>query len=233
MLDSDVKTVVFVAYPGVTALDLVGPLQVFSCLRLMMPTINPVVAGETLEPLDTDTPLRLVPDTTFADVPAPFGLLVPGGMSPAIRAMGNHAVIGYIQRAARSAEFVASVCTGALILAAAGLLDGRPATTHWAFEPQLNRLGSRYQAERWVEDGKFCTSAGVSAGIDLALHLVDRIAGRELAKQVQLRLEYDPKPPTGPINWSRVDRDQSAPTVDQWVREGLANHPELRERLMS
>jgi transcriptional regulator GlxA family with amidase domain len=206
---------------------------VFSCLKLVMPTINPVVAAATQEPLDTDTPLRLVPDTTFADAPAPFGLLVPGGMAPTIRAMEDQAVIGYVQRAARSAQFVASVCTGALILAAAGLLDGRPASTQWAFERQLNNLGARYRAERWVEDGKFFTSAGVSAGIDLALHLADRIAGPELARMVQLRLEYDPRPPAGPIDWSRVDRNQSASNVDRWVREGLANHSELRKRLMS
>jgi transcriptional regulator GlxA family with amidase domain len=233
MPEPAVKTVAFVAYPGLTALDLVGPLQVFSALPRFAPEFQPVVVAETLQPVGTDTPLKLVPDKTFDEVPAPFGVLVPGGAAPTIRAMAHEPLLAYIRTAAQTAEFVASVCTGAMILAAVGLLQGREATTHWAFEQQLNRLGAHYQPQRWVEDGKFAMSAGVSAGIDLALHLVARLTGDEVARQIQLLLEYDPQPPAGPIDWDRVDRASLAPAVDQMLSEGLSDHPELLAKLRS
>ena len=126
----------------------------------------------------------------------------------------------------------ASVCTGALILAAAGLLEGRPATTHWAYWRLLERLGARYVPEqRWVEDGKFITSAGVSAGIDMALHLVERLTDEATARRVQLGIEYDPKPPHGGIQWRGVDRDIYAPVIAQQLPATLADKPELLARL--
>lgn len=229
----EMKTVAFVAYPGLTALDLVGPLQVFSTLPLYVPDFQPVVVAETLQPVWTNTPLKLVPDKTFDEVPAPFGVLVPGGSAPTIRAMTHEPLLAYIRTAAQTAEFVASVCTGSAILAAAGLLQGRKATTHWSFEQQLNRLGAHYQPQRWVEDGKFITSAGVSAGIDMALHLVARLAGDEVARQVQLIIEYDPQPPLGPIDWDQVDRTSLSPAIDKWLSESLSDHPELLAKLRS
>ena len=221
------KDIAFVVYPGLTTLDLFGPLQVMTALTLFTQDYRPAVVGETLEPVDTDSPVRLLPDKTFAQVPHPFGLIVPGGAAPTMKALGNETLISYIRSAGMSAEVVGSVCTGSLILAAAGLLDGCKATTHWAFSKQLQRLGSHYVAERWMEDGKFITSAGITAGIDMALHLVGRLAGEAVAGQVQLLLEYDPKPPLGGIDWDQVDRNMLDPLVNQWIWDGLAEKPEL------
>jgi transcriptional regulator GlxA family with amidase domain len=126
---------------------------------------------------------------------------------------------------------VGSVCTGAMILAAAGLLDGRNATTHWSHHKLLERLGATYLPQRWVEDGKFITSAGVSAGIDMALALVARLTDEPTARMVQLWIEYDPQPPFGGIDWGQVDRDMSEPVVAQWVQTQLADRPELLTKL--
>jgi transcriptional regulator GlxA family with amidase domain len=122
---------------------------------------------------------------------------------------------------------VTSVCTGALILGAAGLLEGRKATTHWAYYKLLERLGATYLPKRWVEDGKFITSAGVSAGIDMALFLAARLTNESAARLVQLGIEYDPHPPFGGIDWSGVDRDVLAPMLAQQVNEELPGSPRL------
>jgi transcriptional regulator GlxA family with amidase domain len=133
------------------------------------------VVAERLEPMATDGPLTVTADHTFGDVPDPEVVIVPGGGAPTIKAMGNQVVGDYLRQAADSVPVVGSVCTGALVLAAAGLLEGRQATTHWAYHRLLERLGATYLPQRWVEDGKFITSAGVSAGIDMALALVARL----------------------------------------------------------
>ena len=147
-------------------------------------------------------------------------MIVPGGAAPTIRALSNDSLIAYVQHASKSAEVVGSVCTGALILAAAGLLEGRNATTHWSFSKQLERLGAHYVPDRrWVEDG-------------MALHLIGRLAGEAVARQFQLVLEYDPQPPLGGIDWSQIDRNMLDPVVDQWINEGLADQPDLLSRLL-
>jgi transcriptional regulator GlxA family with amidase domain len=130
--------------------------------------------------------------------------------------MGNQAIRGYLRHAAQTAPVVGSVCTGALILAAAGLLEGRQATTHWAYHRLLERLGATYVRQRWVEDSKFITSAGVSAGIDMALALVARLTDEATARMVQLAIEYDPHPPFGGIDWSQVNRDIYEPMLRPW-----------------
>ena len=225
------KDIAFVVYPGLTPLDLVGPLEVFTMLGMLNPEYRPVVVGQTLDPVDTDGPLRLVADKSFAEVPNPFAFIVPGGTAPTMRALGDEPLLAYLRAAAEKAEVIGSVCTGSLILAAAGLLEGRKATTHWSFSKQLERLGAHYLPERWVEDGRVISSAGVSAGIDMALHLVGRLAGDELGRQVQLIIEYDPQPPLGGIDWNGLDRNMLDPLVDQWIEEGLADRPDLRSRL--
>jgi transcriptional regulator GlxA family with amidase domain len=225
------KQVAFVVYPGVTALDVVGPLQVFSDLEPYAPQFQPVVVAEHLGTMATDTPLSVVPRHTFDDVPEPSIVIVPGGFEATIRAMGSEGIRDYLLSVAETADVVGSVCTGALILGAAGLLEGRRATTHWAFYILLEKLGATYVHQRWVEDGKFITAAGVSAGIDLGLHLAGRLTNEDTARLVQLRIEYDPEPPFGPIDWSKVDRDLLAPILKQYVATELADRPELRAKL--
>jgi transcriptional regulator GlxA family with amidase domain len=145
--------------------------------------------------------------------------------------MGDPVVRDYLRQVAETAPVVGSVCTGALVLAAAGLLEGRQATTHWAYYRLLERLGATYLPQRWVEDGKFITSAGVSAGIDMALALVARLTDQATAQMVQLAIEYDPYPPFGGIGWSRVDRDVYEPMLGPMVQQQLADRPELLAKL--
>jgi transcriptional regulator GlxA family with amidase domain len=227
------KTVAFVLYPGITLLDLVGPLQVFSSLRQFNDQYRPVVVGERMGPLSTDGPLRVTADQTFDDVPDPAVVLVPGGGEPTIKTMGNKVVGDYLRQAAETVPVVGSVCTGALVLAAAGLLEGRNATTHWAYHRLLERLGATYLPKRWVEDGKFITSAGVSAGIDMALALVARLTDEATARMVQVAIEYDPHPPFGGIDWDQVDRDIYGPMLGPMVQRQLADRPELLAKLSS
>ncbi len=199
------KVLAFPVYPGVTALDLIGPLQVLTTLERFAPQYRTVVVGERAEPMDTDVRLQLVPDRTFDQVPHPFVLLVPGGRTATIRALSDPALRTYVRTAAASAEIVASVCTGSLILAAVGLLEGRQATTNWFFSGVLEPFGATYHRERWVEDGTFIMAAGVSAGIDMGLYLAARLTDEATARRVQLAMDYDPQPPFGPIDWERVD----------------------------
>jgi transcriptional regulator GlxA family with amidase domain len=224
-------TIAFVLYPGITLLDLVGPLQVFVSLRQFNDQYRPVVVAERIEPMPTDGPLRVTADQTFSDVSDPAVVIVPGGGEPTIKAMGDLTIRDYLRQAAGSVPVVGSVCTGALILAAAGLLEGRDATTHWAYHRLLERLGATYLPKRWVEDGKFITSAGVSAGIDMALALVARLTDEATARMVQVAIEYDPHPPFGGIDWGQVDRDIYEPVLGPMAQRQLADRPELLARL--
>ena len=183
-----------------------------------------------LSPLTPRYALPLQPPCD--DVPAPDVILVPGGGAPTLRQLANPVLLDYLREADRTAEVVASVCTGSLLLAGAGLLQGRPATTHWAYRGFLDRLGARYVAERWVEDGRYLTGAGVSAGIDTALRLASRLASDEMSRLVQLAIEYDPRPPLGGIDWSTVDRDMLRPRVEGFAKEALGDHPDLLARLL-
>lgn len=225
------KTLAFVLYPGITPLDLVGPLQVLSALAQIDPSFEVVVVGRDLAPVDTDTPLRLTPSHTFDQVPEPFALIVPGGTEPTLAALADEPLLSWIRQAARTAEIVGSVCTGSLVLGAAGLLDGRQATTHWGFRHLLAKFGATPVAERWVQDGPLLTAAGVSAGIDMALHLVERLAGEQTARTVQLFVEYDPQPPLGGIDWLHVDLDFFKPRAGAMLESALADHPALLTRL--
>jgi len=231
MATQEPKTVAFVLYPGLTLLDLVGPLQVFASLQRFSDQYQPAVVAERLEPMPTDGPLTVTADKTFGDVPDPAVVIVPGGDAPTIKAMGDPAIREYLRHAADTVPVVGSVCTGALVLAAAGLLEGRQATTHWAYHRLLERLGARYLPQRWVEDGKFITSAGVSAGIDMALALAARLTDEPTARRVQLAIEYDPHPPFGGIDWDRVDRDIYEPMLGPMVQRQLADRPELLAKL--
>jgi transcriptional regulator GlxA family with amidase domain len=156
------------------------------------------------EPVPTDAGVAMVPDRTFEEVPRPAIVLVPGGALPTIRAMSDPLVRDYVRSAAASAELVTSVCTGSLILGAVGLLEGRDATTNWFYSGLLENLGATYQQRRWVEDGNLIMSAGVSAGIDMALHLAARLTDETTARRVQRAIDYDPHPPYGGIDYAHI-----------------------------
>lgn len=209
MADNDKKTIAVAIYPGMSALDLVGSMEVLIGLNVRTP-YRPLTVGASCDPIQTDTPLKMVPNRNFTEVPAPWGLIVPGGGDAALEAARDENLMRYVQSAGSSAELVASIGTGSLILAAAGLLEGRQASTHWAYAGKLEEFGVHYQRKRWVEDGKFVTAAGSSAGIDLALYLMEKLTSPSKARFVQLVIEYDPQPPLGGIDWAWVDREAAA-----------------------
>ncbi|MCR6489271.1 DJ-1/PfpI family protein [Amycolatopsis sp. OK19-0408] len=232
-MTAEQKTLAFVVYPGLTPLDLVGPLQVLSALAQIDPGYRTVVVGATKDTIGTDTPLSVAPSHTFDEVPAPYAVLVPGGTVPTLRAMADERLLAWLRAAAAGAELVTSVCTGSMVLGAAGLLEGKRATTHWMFRDLLTGLGATPVAERWVEDGGVITAAGVSAGIDLALHLVERLAGRQVATNIQFVIEYDPEPPQGRLDWANQPYGDLKPLREHTLRAGLADHPELLGKLLA
>jgi transcriptional regulator GlxA family with amidase domain len=179
-------------YPGFTALDAIGPYAVFTSV----PGADVVVCAEQKGPLaDESNLLHLDLTNTFGDAPAPDVLLVPGGLVTRRLAAEGGAIVDWIRTAHKTTTYTTSVCTGALLLGAAGVLEGLPATTHWFAYDHLRSYGAQPTEQRVVIEGKVATAAGVSAGIDLALTLVDRLYGAEVAQGVQLGIEYDPQPP--------------------------------------
>jgi putative intracellular protease/amidase len=174
-----------------TALDAVGPYEVLC--RLPGAQVDFVAAEPGIYATDTRM-LRLSVERSYADVPAPEILLFPGGIGT--RALLQHEpTLEWVRRAHETSRYTTSVCTGALVLGAAGVLEGLDATTHWMSRPLLAGLGARAVEARVVEQGKVITAAGVSAGIDMALTLAARIAGPKAAQAIQLGIEYDPQPP--------------------------------------
>jgi transcriptional regulator GlxA family with amidase domain len=178
-------------FDRLTALDAVGPYEVLS--RLPGATVEFVAAAPGEFRTDTRM-LGLTADRSYDEVPAPDVLVFPGGYGT--RALtSDEPTLEWVRRAHANTQFTTSVCTGALVLGAAGLLDGLDATTHWNAMDLLERYGARPIKRRVVEQGKVVTAAGVSAGIDMALVLAARIAGPEVARAIQLAIEYDPQPP--------------------------------------
>ncbi len=179
-------------YPGFTALDVIGPYNVFS----NWPGAEVVfcAAEKGIVPDDTGL-LRIDVDHTFADVARPELLLVGGGLVTRRLARDGDPIIEWARAAHPTTTYTTSVCTGAILLAAAGILEGKVATTHWMAYDQLSALGATPTEQRVVTDGKVWTGAGVSAGIDLALALVDAVDGPMIAQAIQLGIEYDPQPP--------------------------------------
>ncbi len=182
--------VVFVVFPGITQLDFTGPAQVFS--RLPKATLH--VAARTRDPIATDCGFGIVPSTSFEDCSQADLICVPGGLGVP-EAIADAATVAFVRHQAEGARYITSVCTGALILGAAGLLKGRRATTHWAYTGLLAESGATFEPGRVVMDGPVITGGGVTAGIDFALRVTAEIAGEEYARKLQLALEYDPHPP--------------------------------------
>jgi transcriptional regulator GlxA family with amidase domain len=184
--------IAIVTYPGFTALDFVGPYEV---LRWLPDTEIRFVWHEP-GPVTADSGVLIIGAThSFAETPSPDVILVPGGMTT-IEHARDETLLDWVRQAHQSATWTTSVCSGSVILAAAGLLNGKRATSHWAALPVLKTLGANSVGdERVVHEGDIVTSAGVSAGIDLALWLAGQLGGDERAKAIQLSMEYDPQPP--------------------------------------
>lgn len=180
-----------VLFEQVTALDAIGPYEVLQRL----PDAEICFVGHRRGEVRTDNGfLGLTVDRTFDEVPSPDILLVPGGIGT--RALVHDDVIlDWIRNAHETSQFTTSVCTGSLLLAAAGLLEGRKATTHFSARPLLLKYGATPSEERVVQEGKIITAAGVSSGIDMALHLAEQLTDSTTAKALQLMIEYDPQPP--------------------------------------
>jgi len=179
-------------YPGFTALDAIGPYQVLTNL----PGAEVVLCAARTGDLADDVGLLHLDIThTFDEVSSPDVLLVPGGFVTRKLAHAGEPIVEWIRQAHQTTTHTTSVCTGALLLAAAGVLDGLTATTHWMAYDDLASLGAEPTEQRVVRNGKVWTAAGVSAGIDLALTLAAEIAGPDVAQVIQLGIEYDPQPP--------------------------------------
>ncbi|MDQ0790503.1 DJ-1/PfpI family protein [Streptomyces sp. B3I8] len=183
--------IAIVLFDRFTALDAVGPYETLGRL----PDAETVLVAERTGPVRNERgSLALVADRTLADVPRPDIVVVPGGPGQSAQ-MDNPVLLDWLRAADTTSTWTTSVCTGSLLLAAAGLLEGRRATSHWLALTELKRLGAEPTGERVVTDGKYVTAAGVSSGIDMGLTLLGRIAGDEHAQAVQLMTEYDPRPP--------------------------------------
>ncbi len=180
----------FILFPNVTQLDFTGPLQVLHRL----PDSQVHIISHTLEPVPSDCGLSLVPTKTFEDCPPLDLICVPGGFGVE-QAMADPVLIDFLKQQASQASYITSVCTGAFVLGAAGLLKDKQATTHWAYHSLLSEVGAIPTQGRVVRDGRVFTGGGVTAGIDFALTIVAEIAGQAMAQRIQLSIEYDPAPP--------------------------------------
>jgi len=209
-------------FPKVQQLDLTGPYEVFASL----PGAETRLVWKSTAPLVSATGLVLTPDTTFAECPQLDVLCVPGGVG--VNAlMEDGEVLDFLRQQSARARYVTSVCTGALVLAAAGLLKDRRATTHWASHDLLAPLGAIPERARVVVDGRFISGGGVTAGIDMALAVVAELLGRDRAEAVQLMLEYAPAPP-----FQAGDPATARPETVAQVRAGYAATRAERERIV-
>lgn len=192
----------FVIFPGITQLDFTGPFEVLSRLgtpgsistRSRFAQSKTHIVAKTTLPVTSDRGLGLLPTCTFDDCPPLDLLCVPGGAG-VVDAVGDAETVAFIRRQGERAQYVTSVCVGAFLLGAAGLLNARKATTHWAYVDLLPLVGARYEKARVVRDGHIFTAGGVTSGIDFAFQIIAELAGPEVAQAIQLAVEYDPSPP--------------------------------------
>jgi putative intracellular protease/amidase len=202
-------------FDGITALDAIGPYEVLSRLpgaRVRFVAVEP-------GPKRTDKHLALVADEPLSAVPHPEIIMVPGGFGTRAL-MTSNPLLDWIRTAHETTQWTTSVCTGSLLLGAAGLLRGLEATTHWTVMDELRGLGAKPAARRVVEQGKIVTAAGVSSGIDMALMLAARIAGPEVAQTIQLGIEYDPQPP-----FDAGSPEKAPPAIVEGLRARLRERP--------
>jgi putative intracellular protease/amidase len=206
--------IVIPIYDRFTALDAVGPYEVLSRL----PGAELVFAAAEAGPVRTDTgSLAITADAALRDIDRADIITIPGG--PGTRElMSDPELIGWVQRIHPTTQWTTSVCTGALLLGAAGLLKGLKATTHWGCDELLNSTGATYVEERVVVEGKIITAAGVSAGIDMALTLAAKVAGDFVAQAIQLGIEYDPQPP-----FDCGSKSKAQPEMVELLRAGVTD----------
>ena len=184
--------IAFLIYEGLTALDIIGPYEVFN----QIPGVDVRFVAKSAGPIRVDSgAFSIGVDHELADVASPDVFVVPGGLTGTFAAAKDPEILNWVREAHAGSRYSTSVCTGSLILGAAGLLKESNATTHWAAKALLEQTGARYLDERLVVAGKIVTAAGVSAGIDMALVVMAELVGPELAKLAQLSIEYDPAPP--------------------------------------
>lgn len=207
----------FLLFPNLQLLDMAGPYDVLASL----PDVRMHLIGRDLQPLRSSTGAMLTPDMTFAACPALDILCVPGG-SGVEALLEDRPTLDFLRTQASHVRYLTSVCTGALLLGAAGLLQGKRATTHWAFHSLLSACGAIPVAERVVRDGNLFTGGGVTAGIDFALTLAEELFGTETAQLCQLEVEYAPAPPlnagrpeTAPVEIVTLARQQNAAALQR------------------
>lgn len=210
-------------FPAVQQLDLTGPYEVFASV----PGAAVHLVAKDRDPVISATNLVLMPTTTFGDCPPLDILCVPGG-SGVNALLRDEETLAFVRGKAKQARFVTSVCTGALVLGAAGLLAGRRAATHWYAMDFLARFGATPVRERVVRDGNVITAGGVTAGIDFALSVVAELLGRDQAEVIQLAMEYAPQPP-----FDAGTPESAPPAVVEAARERLAASRKAREAILA
>jgi cyclohexyl-isocyanide hydratase len=224
----------FVIFPGITQLDFTGPFEVLSRLGTppsisapsKFPRSKTHVVAKTMLPVSSDRGLSILPTCTFDSCPPLHLICLPGGAG-VVEALADVEMVNFIRRQGAQAEYVTSVCMGAFLLGAAGLLRGRRAATHWAYVDLLPLVGARHEKGRIVRDGRVFTSGGVTAGIDFAFRIVAELVGPEVAKAIQLAIEYDPSPP---FDAGHPDKASEAATALMIQRNEKA-HTGIRQAL--
>jgi transcriptional regulator GlxA family with amidase domain len=210
--------IAYVVYPDFTALDLVGPYDVISRWRAEVHFV-----ASASGPVKTDAGLTVIPTDTPETLPDPDLIVVPGSGNP-LPVLDDNLLISWLAAAAPNCQWTASVCTGAGLYAAAGLLEGKKSATHWGFRDVVRAYGVEVVAERVVWQGNHISAAGVSAGIDMALALTERVHGSDLAKALQLVIEYDPQPP---FDSGAVEKADAA-TKRRAMQVLMADHPRMK-----
>lgn len=200
-------------YPGMTALDLIAPQQVFGYL----PSVNIELVAKTNAPIKTDTGITIQPTQTFSECAAPVDILfIGGGSAGTVALMTDDETLDFLASRATIARLVTSVCTGSMVLGAAGLLRGYKATSHWSVRDLLPQLGAELVVNRVVHDRNRITAGGVTAGIDFGLRVAAQLRGEDYARFLTLALEYDPQPPYGPGK-----PESATPAVNKIARPAL------------
>ena len=230
----------FVVFPGITQLDFTGPFEVLSRLGTPpSPTVSSRfpqsgvhVIAKTMQPVSSDRGLGIMPTCTFDTSPRLDLMCVPGGAGVA-DALADAETVEFIRSQGEQASYVTSVCTGAFLIGAAGLLVGRRAATHWAYVDLLPLVGARHDKARIVRDGNVITSGGVSAGVDFAFSVVAELAGAEVAQAIQLAIEYDPSPPYDAGHPDKAPEPATALMIqrNQGAHEGIRRLLEARRPL--